>query len=195
MWGGDKAQHDHTGNKTEHTHARAPDLCTSLISRPAGLLRTFALFLTFSFLSFEAAVMCASGCGGRSCTTGASPRSSSSSGSGSGSGKTGSTQRRCFVFGFVQVISLAFVGPASAHSCDRARSRLARKFLNAELYSKVQASLGVGAGVPSLRVDGNGLCAAPKPCACAAYTPHAHTCAGGGERVCSAADMPLLEGS
>lgn len=49
-----------------------------------------------------------------------------------------SAQRRCLVFGFVHVVGLAFVGSASAHSCDRARSRLARKFLDAELYSKVR---------------------------------------------------------
>lgn len=48
-----------------------------------------------------------------------------------------SRARRCLFVGLLQAIALACVRPASAHACDRARSRVARKILDAELYSKV----------------------------------------------------------
>ena len=50
-----------------------------------------------------------------------------------------SRARRCLFVGLLQAVALACVRPASAHACDRARSRVARKILDAELYSKVCA--------------------------------------------------------
>ena len=45
-------------------------------------------------------------------------------------------RQRCIVL--VQfVAALALARPVAGHACDRARSRVARKILDAELYSKV----------------------------------------------------------
>jgi NAD-dependent DNA ligase len=44
--------------------------------------------------------------------------------------------------GLMQAVALALVCPASAHECDRARSRVARKILDVEVYNKVRTAPG-----------------------------------------------------
>ena len=54
----------------------------------------------------------------------------------------GSQARRCLLVGLMQAVALALVCPASAHECDRARSRVARKILDVEVYNKVRTAPG-----------------------------------------------------
>ena len=54
----------------------------------------------------------------------------------------GRQARSCMLVGLMQAVALALVRPASAHECDRARSRVARKILDVELYNKVRTAQG-----------------------------------------------------
>jgi len=46
------------------------------------------------------------------------------------------TSRRCLLC-CVHIVALVLVRPVTGHECDRARSRVARKILDSELYTKV----------------------------------------------------------